>query len=87
MTTVERFVIVGILLFACFTSQSLCANYLIDKPSCTEKKSDAIEMKTVKLVGLGPKGRPFPESYGELKGYCRYRFVLFQIGNFLYNIL
>lgn len=41
------------------------------KRQCTEKSLKENEGKMVKLIGFGPRGRPYPDSIEAFTPYCK----------------
>lgn len=40
------------------------------KSQCSEKSIKAMEAKMVRLMGFGPRSRPFPDSIEVMRVYC-----------------
>ena len=62
--------LVGLCLLACVASAAR-SKYQINRPECTTQYQQRTDKAVAKLLGFGPFGRKFPESYQQLSAFCR----------------
>lgn len=46
--------------------------WILNRPQCIDpKRSKQVDRNIEKLIGIGKKGRKFPESFSQVKPFCK----------------